>query len=109
MKDFSELCDDLKDKVKMVRENKQYVRKIKKRMIEDIIKRDYREASRGRGTYYTVDYFTYMFDDKETARIRTKNKIYEFKRGNCVINYRLVNTRYKAQRTLNLFGVLCAL
>ena len=104
MKDFSELCDDLKDKVKMVRENKQYVRKIKKRMIEDIIKRDYREASRGRGTYYTVDYFTYMFDDKETARIRTKNKIYEFRRCLCGFKYKLYNTRYKAQRTLNLFG-----
>jgi len=70
-------------------------RTILHKTLSEIIKRDYREASRGRGTYYRVNYFTYKGDDRETAKLQTKNKVYEFRECKSGIKYKLNEIEYK--------------
>lgn len=77
-------------------------RKIKVKTIEDIIRRDKREIRNGRRTYYTITHYVGLFDDKEFARLKTKNKIYFFKRNPCLKHYRLIDERYKNQLVLNI-------
>ena len=52
------------------------MRSMKNKTLKEIIKRDNREASKGRVTYYRVDYQSYGHDPASMAFLQTRNKQY---------------------------------
>ena len=72
------------------------MRTIQKRTLKEIIKRDQREATRGRTTYYRIDYMSYGYDPQAIAFLQTRNKQYSlYRRPSNKEEYQVTREEYK--------------